>query len=59
VELWWNDDGKLKYTKKTCPNVTLSTTNPTCAGFGLNPLPAVIAWQLTTSAMAWPQITLN
>jgi hypothetical protein len=29
---WWNDDwqGKPKYSEKTCPNASLSTTNPTC-----------------------------
>jgi hypothetical protein len=28
---WWNDwQGKQKYSKKTCPNAALSTTNPTC-----------------------------
>jgi hypothetical protein len=28
---WWNDwQGKLKYSEKTCPSATLSTTNPTC-----------------------------
>jgi hypothetical protein len=27
---WWNEDwqGKLKYSEKTCPSATLSTTNP-------------------------------
>jgi hypothetical protein len=32
TENWWNDDwqGKPKYSEKTCPSVTLSTTNPTC-----------------------------
>jgi hypothetical protein len=36
---WWNEDwqGKPKYSEKTCPNVTLSTTNPTCLDPGLNP----------------------
>jgi hypothetical protein len=29
--IWWNDDwhGKLKYSEKTCPSATLSTTNQT------------------------------
>jgi hypothetical protein len=28
---WWNDwQGKLKYSGKTCPSASLSTTNPTC-----------------------------
>jgi hypothetical protein len=28
---WWNEDwkGKSKYSEKTCPSATLSTTNPT------------------------------
>jgi hypothetical protein len=30
-EIWWNEDwqGKPKYSEKTCPSATLSTTNPT------------------------------
>jgi hypothetical protein len=30
--IWWNEDwqGKPKYSEKTCPSATLSTTNPTC-----------------------------
>jgi hypothetical protein len=30
---WWNErfwQGKPKYSEKTCPDATLSTTNPTC-----------------------------
>jgi hypothetical protein len=36
---WWNEDwhGKPKYTEKTWPSATLSTTNPTWLGPGLNP----------------------
>jgi hypothetical protein len=28
--VWWNEDwqGKPKYSEKTCPSATLSTTNP-------------------------------
>jgi len=38
MEHWWNTDrGKLKYLRKTCPNATLSTINPTQTGLGLNP----------------------
>jgi hypothetical protein len=35
----WNEDwqGKPKYSEKTCPCVTLSTTNPTWPDPGLNP----------------------
>ena len=35
---WWNDDrGKPKYSQKTCPSTTLSTTNPTGTGLGFSP----------------------
>jgi hypothetical protein len=36
---WWNEDwqGRPKYSEKTCPNATLSTTNPIWPGPGLNP----------------------
>jgi hypothetical protein len=36
---WWNVDwqGKPKYSDKTCPSATLSTTNPTWLEPGLNP----------------------
>jgi hypothetical protein len=36
---WWNEDwqGKLKYSEKTCPSTTLSTTNPTWPDPGLKP----------------------
>jgi hypothetical protein len=35
---WWNEDwlGKPKYSEKTCPSATLSTTNPTWLDPGLN-----------------------
>jgi hypothetical protein len=36
--IWWNEwQGKLKYSEKTCPDATLSTTNPTWPVPGLNP----------------------
>jgi hypothetical protein len=37
---WWNEDwqGKSKYSEKTCPSATLSTTNPTWLDPGLNPV---------------------
>jgi hypothetical protein len=37
--IWWSEDwqGKPKYSEKTCPSATLSTTNPTWADPGLNP----------------------
>jgi hypothetical protein len=36
---WWNENwqGKTKYSEKTCPNATLSTTNPTFLDLGSNP----------------------
>jgi hypothetical protein len=36
---WWNEDwqGKPKYSEKTCPSATLSTTNPTWRDPGSNP----------------------
>jgi hypothetical protein len=36
---WWDADwqGKPKYSEKTCPSDTLSTTNPTRLDPGLNP----------------------
>jgi hypothetical protein len=35
---WWNEDwqGKPKYSEKTCPSATLSTTNPTWPDLGSN-----------------------
>jgi hypothetical protein len=35
----WNENwqGKSKYSEQTCPNDTLSTTNPTWPGLGSNP----------------------
>jgi hypothetical protein len=35
----WNGNwqGKSKYSEKTCPSATLSTTNPTWPDLGLNP----------------------
>jgi hypothetical protein len=36
--IWWNHwQGKPKYSEKTCPNATLSTTNPTWPDPGSNP----------------------
>jgi hypothetical protein len=36
---WWNEDwqGKPKYSEKTCPSATLSTTNTIWLDSGLNP----------------------
>jgi hypothetical protein len=37
--IWWNEDwqGKPKYSEKSCPSTTLSTTNPTWADPDSNP----------------------
>jgi hypothetical protein len=37
--IWCSEDwqGKPKYSEKTCPSATLSTTNPTCQNPGSNP----------------------
>jgi hypothetical protein len=36
--IWWNEwQGKPKYSEKTCPGATLSTTNPTWPDPGLDP----------------------
>jgi hypothetical protein len=36
---WWNEDwqGKQKYSEKSCPSATLSTTNPKWPDLGSNP----------------------
>jgi hypothetical protein len=36
---WWDEDwqGKPKYSEKTCPSASLSTTNPTWPDLGSNP----------------------
>jgi hypothetical protein len=36
---WWNEDwqGKPKYSEKTCPSISFSTTNPTWPDLGSNP----------------------
>jgi hypothetical protein len=38
---WWNEDwqGKPKFSEKTCPSATLSTTNPTLPDPGILPGP--------------------
>jgi hypothetical protein len=50
---WWNErlwQGKQKYSEKSCPDATLSTTNPTCETRAA----AVGNHRLTASAMARP-----
>jgi hypothetical protein len=52
----WNENcrGKLKYSQKTYPSATLSTTNSTWPDLGSNPgcrggKPAITAWAMTRS----------
>jgi hypothetical protein len=51
--------GKPKYSEKTRPSATLSTTNTTSPDPGSNPGPAVGSQRLTASAMARPYSTVN
>jgi hypothetical protein len=53
---WWNGDwqGKPKYSEKTYPSATLSTTNPTWRDPGSNPAAAVGSQRLTAWAMTRP-----
>jgi hypothetical protein len=46
---WWNENWqrKLKYLDKTCPNATVSTTNPTWTDLGLNSGHYHDPWHLT------------
>jgi hypothetical protein len=58
--IWWNEwQGKPKYSKKTCPDATLSTTNPAWPDLGLNPAAAVGSQRLTAWAMARPYIHIT
>jgi hypothetical protein len=52
---WWNKNwqGKLKYSGKTCPSATLSTTNPTWHDLGHCGGKPATAW-----AMAQPDLNL-
>jgi hypothetical protein len=54
----WNEEWqeKPKYSEKTCPNATLSTTNPTWPGPGSDLAAAVGSQRLTTWAMARPNL---
>jgi hypothetical protein len=55
---WWNErfwQGKLKYSEKTCPDATLSTTNPTCQTWVWTWAAAVGNQRLTASAMVRPK----
>jgi hypothetical protein len=54
---WWNEDRqeKLKYSEKTCPSVTLSTTKSHMNRPGLEPRTAAVGSQrLTAWAMTRP-----
>jgi hypothetical protein len=54
---WWNKNwqGKPKYSEKTCPSATLSTTKSHMTRPGLEPRTAAVGSQrLTAWAMAWP-----
>jgi hypothetical protein len=54
---WWNEDwqGKPKYSEKTCPSATLSTTKSHMTRAGLEPQTVVVGSQrLTAWAMARP-----
>jgi hypothetical protein len=60
---WWgwvwsnrrNDwQGKQKYSEKSCPIATLSTTNPTWPDPSSNPAAVMESQRLTTWATAWP-----
>jgi hypothetical protein len=54
--IWWNKNWheQPKYSEKTCPSDTLSTTNPTWPDSVSNPAAAVGSQRLTASAMARP-----
>jgi hypothetical protein len=55
--IWWNErfwQGKPKYSEKTCPDATLSTTNPTCQTRARTRASAMESQRLTASAMARP-----
>jgi hypothetical protein len=52
---WWNEwfwQEKPKYSEKSCPDATLSTTNPTCQTRARTWAAAVGSQRLTASAMA-------
>jgi hypothetical protein len=53
---WWNEhwQGKPKYSEKTCPSATLSTTNPAWPNLGSNLGRRGESQRLTAWAMARP-----
>jgi hypothetical protein len=58
---WWNErfcQGKPKFSEKTYPDATLSTTNPTYQTRARTWVAAVGSQRLTASAMARPPIHL-
>jgi hypothetical protein len=58
--IWWNDDlqGKPKYSEKTCPSATLSTTNPIWPDRTRTRAAAVGSQRLTAWAMARPSASM-
>jgi hypothetical protein len=59
---WWNErfwQEIPKYSKKTCPDANLSTTNPTCQSRAQTRAAAVGSQRLTASAMAQPRRTVT
>jgi hypothetical protein len=57
----WNENWhrKPKYSEKTCPSATLSTTNPTWLDLGSNRAAAVGSGLLTAWTMAWPFVAVT
>jgi hypothetical protein len=59
--IWWNENwqGKPKYSEKTCPSATLSTTDPTCLSLARTRAAAAGSRRLTACAMARSFILCN
>jgi hypothetical protein len=51
--------GKPKYSEKTCPDATLSTTSPTCQTRARPRAAAVGSQRLTASAVARPYTNMT
>jgi hypothetical protein len=57
---WWNEwQGKPKYSEKTCPDATLSITNPLDQTRDWTRVTAVGSQRLTASAMARPWMFIS
>jgi hypothetical protein len=56
---WWNEDwqGKPKYSGKTCPSATLSTTNSTWLDPGLKP--GCRGGKPETNRLSWWAVTIS